>query len=82
MVKGSSMCSHLHSSSLEPKKLLVLSVNGMLCYFPPFVVLQRNVKAFGKKVERTKVEVKDGMEFFFQQSILKVSYCNLVLYET
>jgi len=57
MVKNSSMCSHLHSLSLEPKKILVFSINGVSCYFPPSVVLQRNVRVFGKNVDKTKVEV-------------------------
>jgi len=48
----------LHSSSLEPKKLLVLSINGVLCYFPPSAILQRNARMFGKDVDETKVEVR------------------------
>jgi hypothetical protein len=55
------MCSHLHSSFLQPKKLLVLNVNIMLCYFPPLVVLQGNAKVFGKDVDKTKVEVRVGV---------------------
>jgi hypothetical protein len=58
MVKGSSMCFHLCSSSLELKKLLVFSVNGVLCYFSPLAILQGNVGMFGKNVNKTKVEVE------------------------
>ncbi len=49
------MHSHLHSSSLEPKKMLVLSVNSVLCYFPPPVILQGNARVFKKNVNKTKV---------------------------
>jgi hypothetical protein len=40
------MHSCLCSSFLEPKKLLVFIVNGMLCYFPPSIVLQGNGRVF------------------------------------
>jgi hypothetical protein len=55
---------HLCSSSLEPKKLLVLSVNGVLCYFPPLAILRSNAKVFGKIVNKTKVEVRARVENF------------------
>jgi hypothetical protein len=51
----------LHSLFLEPKKLLVLSINGVLCYFSPSAILQRNVKVFRKDVDETKVEVRVRM---------------------
>jgi len=65
VVKGSSMCLRLRMSSLEPKKLLVLNINGVLCYFPPLSVLQRNAKMFGKNVNKTK------METFFSEAFQK-----------
>jgi hypothetical protein len=57
--------------SLEPKKLLAFNVNGMLCYFPPLVILQGNAKMFGKNVDKTKVEVKDGVEHFLNKAFQK-----------
>ncbi len=73
------MHSHICSSSIELKKLLVLNINGTLCYFPPLVVLERNVKVFGKNVNKTKVKVKVGMENFlnktFQKFHIVVWYC-------
>jgi hypothetical protein len=58
-------------STFEPKKLLVFSVNGMLYYFPPLVVLQGNVRVFGKNVNKTKVEVKIGVKFFLSRAFQK-----------
>jgi len=73
------MHSHICSSSIELKKLLVLNINGMFCYFPPLVVLERNVKVFGKNVNKTKVKVKVGMENFlnktFQKFHIVIWYC-------
>jgi hypothetical protein len=71
MVKGNSMCSCLCSLFFEPKKLLVLIVDGMLCYFPPLVVLQGNVRMFGKNVDQTKVEVKTRVENFISKAFQK-----------
>jgi hypothetical protein len=71
VVKGNSMHSHLCSFSLEPKKLLVLSVNGMLCYFLPSAVLQGNARMFGKNVDMTKVEVRARVESFLNKAFQK-----------
>jgi hypothetical protein len=46
MIKGSSTCLHVCSSPLGPKTLLIFNVNDVLCYFPPLVVLQENVRVF------------------------------------
>ncbi len=59
------MCSWLHSQVVKPKKLLILSVNGVLCYFPQCVVLQGNVWVFNINIDLMKVEVKVGVEHFF-----------------
>jgi hypothetical protein len=58
------MCLCVRLSPIELKKLLVLSFNGMLCYFPPLVVLQGNARVFRRNVDKTKVEVKARMESF------------------
>jgi hypothetical protein len=41
----------------------------MFYYFPPLVVLERNVKVFGKYVNKTKV--KAGMENFLNKTFQK-----------
>ncbi len=64
------MHSHLCSFSLEPK-LLVLSVNGMLCNFLPSAVLQGNARMFGKNVDMTKVEVRARVENFLNKAFQK-----------
>jgi hypothetical protein len=55
----------------RPKKLLILSVNGVLCYFPPSVVLNGNVRVFGKNVDKAKVEVRVGVEDFLVKAFEK-----------
>jgi hypothetical protein len=39
----------------------------MLCYFPPLVILQGNVRVFGRNVDRAKVEVRIGVEIFLSK---------------
>jgi hypothetical protein len=43
----------------------------MLCYFPPLVVLQGNVRVFGKNVNKTKVEVKVGVKKILNRAFQK-----------
>jgi hypothetical protein len=62
--KGSLTHSHVHSSFLGLKKLLIFSVNGVLCYFPLLVVLQGNARVVVRNVDKVKVEVKAKMEVF------------------
>jgi hypothetical protein len=64
MIKGNSTHSHVHSSPFRPKKLLILNVNGVLCYFSPSIVLKGNARVFGRNVDKAKVEVRVGMEDF------------------
>jgi hypothetical protein len=51
--------------------MLVLSVNGVLCYFPPLVVLQGNVRMFGQDVDKTKVEVRVRVQNFLNKAFQK-----------
>jgi hypothetical protein len=53
------------------KKMLVFNVNGVLCYFPPSIILQGNAKMFGKKVDKTKVEVKAGIKNYLSKAFQK-----------
>jgi len=43
------------------KKLLILRMNIVMCYFPQFVVLQGNYRVRGKNIDINKLEVRDGM---------------------
>jgi hypothetical protein len=68
-----SKCISMMSSCLclqidRPKKLLILSVNGLLCYFPHCVVWHRNAQMFGKNIDRNKVEVKTRVEHFLSRA--------------
>jgi hypothetical protein len=69
--KGNSTCSRVHSSPLEAKKLLILSINGVLCYFPPSTILEGNARMFGRNVDKAKVEVKAGVEDFLAKAFEK-----------
>jgi hypothetical protein len=71
MVKANLMHFCLCSSSFEPKNLLVFNVNGVLCYLPPSVILQGNVRVFGKNVDKIKVEVRVKVENFFNKAFQK-----------
>jgi hypothetical protein len=71
MTKGSSTHLCVCSSLLGPKSLLIFSVNGVLCYFPPSVTQQGNARVFGRNVEKAKVEVKVRVEDFFVKAFEK-----------
>ncbi len=71
MIKGSSTCSCVHSSTFGLKKLLIFNVNGVLCYFPPLTVLQGYAKVFGRNVDKAKMEVKIGVEDFLVKAFEK-----------
>jgi len=64
MIKGNSTCLHVCSSLLEPKKMLISSINGVFYCFPPSTILQGNVRVFGRNVEKAKVEVRARVEDF------------------
>jgi hypothetical protein len=70
--KDSSTCSCVLSSPLGSKKLLILNVNGVLCYFPPSSVPKRNVRKFGRNVDKAKVEVKTKVEDFLVKENEKI----------
>jgi hypothetical protein len=72
LIKGTSMHSCLHSSPLRPKKMLIFNVNGMFCYFTPSTVLQGNAKVFGRNVDKTKMEVKVGVENFLVKAFEEI----------
>jgi len=51
--------------------LLILSINGVLCYFPSSTILQGNVRVFGRNVDKAKVEVRVGAEDFLMKTFEK-----------
>jgi hypothetical protein len=81
--KATSMSSHGCLKFVGPKKLLIFSVNSVLCYVPQCAILQGNAQVFGKNIDKNKVEVRVGISNIFFPMLLKSSTnCNLVLYET
>jgi hypothetical protein len=46
-------------------------MNGVLCYFPQYAILQDNVQVFGRKIDKTKIEVKLGVEHFLANAFQK-----------
>jgi hypothetical protein len=61
------MHSCLRLSLLEPKKLLILNVNNVLCYFLHLVVLQENARVFGKMLTRPKWKLELEWKIFLLQ---------------
>jgi hypothetical protein len=65
------MGSHGWLKSTRPKKMLILNVNGMLCYVPQCVVQQGNARVFGRNIDKNKVEVRIGVEHFISNVFKK-----------
>jgi len=61
---------HSHHCSLffGPKKMLIININGVLCYFPHLAILQGNDRVFGRNANKTKVEVRVGVDNFFAKA--------------
>jgi len=72
-------CIHIYIQRLLDPKLLILSVNGVLCYFPQCVVLQGNARMFGINIDSTKVEIRARMEHFlsttFEHFYIRIWSC-------
>ncbi len=62
---------HVYDHHLLDQKLLIINVNGTLCYFPPLAVLKGNARMFGRNVDNTKMEVRIGMEDFLVKAFEK-----------
>jgi hypothetical protein len=84
MTKGSLKHSHVHSSFLGSTKLLIFTINGVLCYFPLLVVLQGNARVVVTNVNKAKVEGKAKMETFLAKVFEKfyVAIWSWFMYET
>ncbi len=54
----------LFSCSTTTKKLFILSVNNVFCYFPNSVVLQENQWMNKKNLDMPKLEIQDGIKHF------------------
>jgi hypothetical protein len=62
------MSSCLHLQIDRPKKLLILNVNGLLCYFLHSTIWHENAWVFGKKIDMSKMEVEIRMQHFLSQT--------------
>jgi hypothetical protein len=49
----------------RPKKLLILNVNELLCYFLHSTIWHENAWMFGKNINMNKMEVRTRMQHFF-----------------
>ncbi len=52
--------------------MMILNINGVLCYFQLSTILDGNARVFGKNVDKAKVEVKDGVEDFLMKAFEKI----------
>jgi len=48
--------------TFSTEKIVDSELNGVLCYFPPSVILQGNARVFERNVDKAKVEVRIGVE--------------------
>jgi hypothetical protein len=72
MIKGTSMHSCLCSQAIGLKKLLILGINRlMLCYFPHCVVLQGNVRVFGRNIDQNKMKARTRVKNFLATTFKK-----------
>jgi hypothetical protein len=46
-------------------------MNGVLCYFPQFVILYGNARVFGRNIDKSKVEVKARVKHFLARAFEK-----------
>jgi len=51
--------------------MVILNINGVLCYFPFLAILQGNARVFGRNVDKAKVEVRVGVEDFLVKAFEK-----------
>ncbi len=61
--------------TFKAQKIINLSVNGVFCYFPQFVVLQRNAWLFGRNIDKSKVEVKHFLVHTFEIFYIAIWSC-------
>ncbi len=61
---GSCLCLQID----RPKKLIILNINGLLCYFSHFAVCHGNARMFGKNIDKKKMGVKTRVEDFVSQA--------------
>ncbi len=46
-------------------------MNGVLCYFPQYVISQDNVRVFGRNIDKSKIEVRVVVEHFLVNAFQK-----------
>ncbi len=71
MIDGIFVQSRVCSQPFESKKLLILNMNGVLCYFPQYVISQDNVRVFGRNIDKSKIEVRVIVEHFLANAFQK-----------
>jgi hypothetical protein len=50
------------------KKLFILIVNNVLCYFPKCAFLQRDQQKIGKNLDVSKLEIRAGVQDFLSRT--------------
>jgi hypothetical protein len=50
------------------KKLFILIVNGVLCYFPKCAFLQRDQQKIGKNLDVSKLEIRARIQDFLSRT--------------
>jgi hypothetical protein len=64
-IKATSMSSRGCLKFVGPKKLLIISVNNLLCYVPQCAILQGITPVFRRNIDESKVEIKVGISNIF-----------------
>ncbi len=60
---------HKRSWSYPIKKLLIVSVNGVMCYYPKCIILQGNCHVRGININISKLEWRIGVQQFLSQAL-------------
>lgn len=63
----------LFTSFSDGMKLLILNMNGVLCYFPHIVVLQGKQHVKGRNIDRNKEEARVGVQHFIIQAFKEIT---------
>ncbi len=63
----------LFTSFSDGMKLLILNMNGVLCYFPHIVVLQGKQRVKGRNIDRNKEEARARVQHFIIQAFKEIT---------
>lgn len=67
------MLTFLFASFYVVMKLLILNMNGVLCYFPHIVVLQGKQHVKGRNIDGNKEEARVGVQHFIIQAFKEIT---------